>query len=332
MKNIGCFTAMVTPFNDQGAIDWEGLNQNILFQIQEGIRGLVPAGTTGESPTLTPMEHSNVIARMASLGGEDIFIMAGTGSNSTREMLKYGEAAQAVGCNGLLLVDCYYNGPSSLELREEYYRPAAEKFPDLIICPYVIPGRTGCALLPEDLEILARRYPNVGAVKEATGDLERMRETRRIMPDWFHIISGDDDLTFEIMTDEQIRAAGVISVISNVAPGALKEMCDCILKGEINRAREIKGALEPLFGMVTVICGRHKFRNPVPIKTMMKGLGMPAGGCRQPLGRMVPEGVEKVRNAVRDVWENNPWILQPIEDFYGVDIAERLENEANWPR
>ncbi len=86
-----------------------------------------------------------------------------------------------------------------------------------------------------------------------------------------------------------------------------------------------------MFGMVTVICGRHKFRNPVPIKTMMKGLGMPAGGCRQPLGRMVPEGVEKVRNAVRDVWENNPWILQPIEDFYGVDIAERLENEANWP-
>ncbi len=327
MKSIGCFTAMVTPFDETGDIDWAGLNKNILFQIQEGIRGLVPAGTTGESPTLTPMEHANVIARMAR---EDVFVMAGTGSNSTREMLKYGESARAVGCDGLLLVDCYYNGPSSLELREEYYRPAAEKFPDLLICPYVIPGRTGCALLPEDMEVLARRYPNVRAVKEATGDLERMRETRRIMPDRFHIISGDDDLTYKMMTDEQIRASGVISVISNIAPRAMKEMCDCILRGETDRAREIKEALEPLLSMVTVACGQHKFRNPVPVKTMMRGLGMPAGGCRQPLGRMLPEGVEKARNAIREVWEKNPEILQPIEHFYGVNVTERLENRANW--
>ncbi|NLZ28102.1 MAG: 4-hydroxy-tetrahydrodipicolinate synthase, partial [Firmicutes bacterium] len=271
--------------------------------------------------------HGNVIARMAR---EDVFVMAGAGSNSTREMLKYGEAARAMGCDGLLLVDCYYNGPSSLELREEYYRPAAEKFTDLLICPYVIPGRTGCALLPEDMRVLAHRYPNVGAVKEATGDLERMRETRRIMPDRFHIISGDDDLTYKMMTDEQIGASGVISVISNVAPGAMKEMCDCILKGENDRARGIKEALEPLLSMVTVACGQHKFRNPVPVKTMMRGLGMPAGGCRQPLGRMLHEGVEKVRNAIREVWEKNPEILQPIEDFYGVNIAERLENKDSW--
>lgn len=330
MENRGCFTAMVTPFDNEGAIDWEGLKTNTLFQIKEGVDGLVPAGTTGESPTLSPLEHSNVIAQIASLTEEEIFVLAGTGSNSTDEMLQYGEAAQAAGSNGLLLVDCYYNGPSSLELREEYYAPAAEKFPDLIICPYVIPGRTGCALLPEDLKILAEKYPNFRAIKEATGDLERMRETRKLMPDWFQIISGDDDKTFEMMTDKDIRASGVISVMSNVVPGPVHTMCESILEGNAEKAREIREALNPLFALVTVVCGRNKFRNPVPVKTIMRGLGMPAGGCRQPLGRIVPEGVSAVRNTVKEVWQNNPWVLQPIEDFYGIDISKRLENDNNW--
>ncbi len=330
MKNRTCFTAMVTPFNAEGSIDWEGFKKNIKFQIQEEVKGLVPVGTTGESPTLSPQEHSDVISQVAGLAEEDIFVLAGAGSNSTEEMLHYGEAAKAAGCQGLLLVDCYYNGPSSLELREEYYKPAAEKFSDLAICSYVIPGRTGCALLPEDLKELAENYPNVEAVKEATGDLERMKETRKIMPEGFQIFSGDDDKTFDMMADENIRANGVISVMANVAPGAIQKMCDSIIRGDMKEAREIKETLDPLFGMVSVVCGRNKFRNPVPVKTIMRGLGMPAGNCRRPLGRMLPEGVDRVKRAITQIWQENPWVLKPIEEHYGVDISERLNTPDAW--
>jgi len=330
LKNRGCFTALVTPFQANGAIDWEGLKKNVQYQISEGIKGLVPTGTTGESPTLSPLEHSNVISQVAGMAGDEIFVLAGTGSNCTEEMLQYGESAQTAGSNGLLMVDCYYNGPSSIELRDEYYTPAAEKFPHLEICPYVIPGRTGCALLPEDLKVLAEKYPHVSAVKEATGDLERMKETRRIMPEGFKIFSGDDDKTFTMMSDPDIRADGVISVMANVVPGALQRMCSSIFNGELKEAEEIKEALDPIFGLVNVKCGQNKFRNPVPVKTIMRGLGMPAGKCRRPLGRIVPEGVETVRSALEKVWQQNPWILKPVEEFYGVDIEERLKNPELW--
>lgn len=341
---LGCWTALVTPFKEDLSIDWQGLEKNIAFQDAREVTGVVPVGTTGESPTLTPEEHNLVIARTWRLTGEEagVYCLAGCGSNSTREALHYTELANAIGCDGVLLVDPYYNGPSSLEIRENYYREIAKRFPDLSVVPYIIPGRTGCALSPEDLAILARDCSNVRAVKEATGDLERMRKTRSLLPDDFQILSGDDDKTFVMMTDDGILAVGVISVISNIAPVAVSKMCERILNENRKAAEKIRDALSPLFGVVTVLYPREeeingekisirdKFRNPLPIKTMMQGLGLPAGPCRPPLGKMTLQGVEIVRNALREVWEKSPWVLKPIEEFYGVDISERLTSDRIW--
>lgn len=342
----GCWTAVITPFKksrEKLKINWEGFENNLIFQASQGVTGVVPVGTTGESPILTPKWHNLVIARTWDLVREDdVSVLQGCGSNSTQEALHYVETVNSIGCDGVLLVDCYYNGPSSLELREHYYREIAERFPDLSIVPYIIPGRTGCALSPEDLAILARDCPNIRAVKEATGDFERMRKTRKLVPEGFQILSGDDDKTLAMMADEGIKASGVISVISNIAPAAVSEMCKKMLEGEREKAEEIREALEPLFGVVTVTVPRteeiegeevsiqDKFRNPLPVKTMMQGLGMPAGPCQSPLGKMTLQGVMIVRDALRKVWENNPWVLLPVKEFYHVDIAARLADDQIW--
>jgi 4-hydroxy-tetrahydrodipicolinate synthase len=333
----GCWTALVTPFTEQGALDLEGLRKNVTFQI-EGGTNVIPTGTTGESPTVDWREHNQIIEEVVKLATGRSFVMAGTGSNSTEEALRGTKHAVEVGVEGVLLVDCYYNGPSSLELRTEYYEVIAKAFPQTVITPYVIPGRTGTQLEVEDLAILHRNYKNVRAVKEATGDLERMAKTRRLLGDSFDILSGDDDITFAMMTRDDIKAQGVVSVISNVVPGALAEMTAALNRGDITRGKELAQALDPLFKIVTVKTVEEyegfqvpcKFRNPSAIKTLMRGLGMPAGPCRPPLGRMTPTATAVVREAIRTVYENNREVLTPIADFYKVDLEERIYQDEHW--
>jgi len=220
----GAWTALVTPFTTTGGVHWQELERLASFQVQQGITGLVPTGTTGESPTLTWEEHDRVIETAIRLKGQRAKVMAGTGSNSTDEALRGSRHAVEAGADALLLVDCYYNGPSSLELRREYHAVIARECPEALIVPYVIPGRSGTALAPEDLAVLAEELPNARAVKEATGDLERMARTRQLVGDDFSIMSGDDNITPTIMTDERIRANGVVSVVSNVVPAAVEGM------------------------------------------------------------------------------------------------------------
>jgi len=204
--------------------------------------------------------------------------------------------------------------------------------------PYVIPGRTGTKLEVEDLTILHRKFKNVRSVKEATGDLERMAKTRTLCGEDFDILSGDDDKTFDMMNRSDIRASGVVSVMSNIVPGPIGEMVKAILKGDMERADYLKEVLDPLFKVVTVNTIESyegfevpcKFRNPVALKTMMKGLGMPSGPCRQPLGKMTPKGVEIVRSALKTVHEKDREILKPVQEFYRVNIEERLTNDRCW--
>jgi 4-hydroxy-tetrahydrodipicolinate synthase len=333
----GCWTAMVTPLNRKGEIDGEGLEMNVRFLIENG-SNLVPTGTTGESPTLDWKEHDRVITKTAKLAKGKAFVIAGTGSNSTKEAFRGTKHAVEVGAQGALLVDCYYNGPSSLELRTQYYEVIAKAFRKTYVVPYVIPGRTGTKLEVEDLAILHRKYKNVRSVKEATADLERMAKTRTLCGEDFDILSGDDDKTFDMMTHRDIRASGVISVMSNIVPGSIGEMVKAISKGDMEKANRLKEALDPLFKVVTVntiesyegFVVPAKFRNPLGIKTMMKGLGMPSGPCRPPLGKMTPKGVEVVRNALKAVYEKDKEILTPIQDFYKVNIEERLTNDRYW--
>jgi 4-hydroxy-tetrahydrodipicolinate synthase len=333
----GCWTALVTPFTEKGELDLEGLRKNVTFQIEGGVH-VIPTGTTGESPTVDWREHNQIVEEVVKLAKGRSFVMAGTGSNSTQEALRGTKHAVEVGAEGVLLVDCYYNGPSSLELRTEYYEVIAKEFPKTAITPYIIPGRTGTQLEVEDLAILHRRYNNVRAVKEATGDLERMAKTRRLLGDAFDILSGDDDMTLAMMTREDIKAQGVVSVISNVVPAALAEMTAALNRGDMARGTELAQALDPLFKIVTVKTVEEyegfqvpcKFRNPSAIKTLMRGLGMPAGPCRPPLGRMTPTATAVVREAIRTVYENNREVLTPLADFYKVDLEERIYQDEHW--
>ena len=333
----GCWTALITPFTEKGALDLEGLRQNVNFQIEGGAK-VIPTGTTGESPTVDWKEHNQIIEEVVKLAKGRTYVMAGTGSNSTQEALRGTKHAVEVGAEAVLLMDCYYNGPSSLELRTEYYEVVAKEFPKTFITPYVIPARTGTQLEVEDLVILHRKYKNVRAIKDATGDLERMAKTRRLLGDDFDILSGDDDMTVAMMTREDIKAQGVVSVISNICPAALAEMTAALGQGDRAKGKKLAEALDPLFKIVTVKIMEEyegfqvpcKFRNPSAIKTLMRGLGMPAGPCRPPLGRMTPKATAIVRAAIRTVYEKNRELLIPLQDFYHIDLEERISRDEHW--
>jgi 4-hydroxy-tetrahydrodipicolinate synthase len=333
----GCYTAIATPYMDD-AVDYDGLEKLVEFQILNGITGILAVGTTGESPVLTWDEHNKVIETVANKTKGKCICIAGTGSNNTAESLEGTKHAAGVGADAVLLVDPYYNGPSSLEIRREYVAPVATAFPDIDVVPYVIPGRTGAQLLPEDLAILHESYPNVSTVKEATADLDNMRKTRKCCGDDYTILSGDDGMTYQMMVDPMIKASGTISVASNVAPKALTDMVRLLNEGNQSEGKTLMLKLEPLFALVTVKTTENtpygevvcRARNPVAYKALMAILGMPAGGCRPPLGKMTQNGLNVVLETARKVYTSSPEILRPIEEFFNVDIGQRLENPENW--
>jgi len=333
----GCFTALITPFTAEG-VDYDGLERLVEYQIENGISGVLAVGTTGESPTLNWEEHSRVVAQCAKSCGNRAMSIAGTGSNNTLEALSGTRHAVEAGVQAVLLVDPYYNGPSSPEIRKEYVAPIAAAFPGIQIIPYVIPGRTGTQLLPEDLALLARQFDNVRTVKEATGNLENMRRTRACCGADYAILSGDDGLTFDMMTDTGIRAGGVISVFSNLLPAAVSEMVRLLASGRTDEARKLNEILDPLFQLVSVKTRETtsfgevtcKAKNPLGIKTLMTVLGMPAGPCRRPLGKLTRNGLEKILSAARQVHADAPELFRPLERFFGVDVAERLYTPMYW--
>jgi 4-hydroxy-tetrahydrodipicolinate synthase len=331
----GCYTAIITPFTGD-AVDYDGLDRLVDFQIAGGITGVLAVGTTGESPSLSWDEHNQVVERVARKTKGKGLCIAGTGSNNTTEALAATAHAAEAGVDAVLLVDPYYNGPSSLEIRREYIEPVAAAFPALEIIPYVIPGRTGTQLLPEDLGLLSRRFRNVATVKEATGNLANMRRTRACCGPDFTILSGDDGMTLEMMTDAAIEAAGVISVVSNVAPAAMSQLVALLADDQREAAEKLCQELQPLFGLVTVSTTEEtpfgevtaRFRNPVAIKALMAILGLPSGGCRRPLGKMTRKGIDFVIETARRVQAANPGILGPAGEFFDIDIDRRLNDEA----
>jgi 4-hydroxy-tetrahydrodipicolinate synthase len=336
----GCYTALVTPFTSDGEdVDYEGLERLIDFQIKNGITGILAVGTTGESPTLTWDEHNKTVEITAKKTKNRCGCIAGAGSNNTRESLEAAKHALEAGADSVLLVDPYYNGPSSLEIRREYIEPVAKAFPALTVIPYIIPGRTGAQMFPEDIAIAYKNCPNVKVVKEATGNLENMRRTRECCGDDFLIFSGDDGLTFDMMTDPAIKASRIISVASNIAPGPITRMAELLAEGSETAKKEaekILNAVKPLFDIVTVITKEQtpygevtcRARNPLGLKTLMNILGMPSGPCRKPLGKMTRQGIEKVVAIGRKVQSDNPEILKPVAEFFNIDISSRLSDKS----
>jgi 4-hydroxy-tetrahydrodipicolinate synthase len=333
----GCYTAIITPFRGD-AVDYEGLNALADFQIENNITGILAVGTTGESPTLSWDEHNKVIENIADKTRGKCACIAGVGSNNTEETLAGTMHAAHFGTDAVLLVDPYYNGPSSLEIRKEYVEPVAKAFPEMEIISYVIPGRTGAQLLPEDLAILNRDFNNFNTVKEATGNIENMRRTRECCGANFGIFSGDDGITDQIMKDKKIQAKGVISVASNIFPAAVTEMVYELNHGSTKEASNLIAALDPMFDIIMVQTTETtpygkvncRARNPSAVKTLMAVLGMPSGGMRKPMGLMTQKGVDVVLGAARTIQSENPELFQPVADFFNVNIEERLNNSLYW--
>ncbi len=323
-----------------GKVDMEGLSRLVDYQQAAGVDGIVVVGTTGESATLSQAERLVVLQRCREWVSNDRTVIAGTGSNSTEEALKFTQAAWEAGATHALLVDPYYNAPSSLEMRREYYVPIARALPEMGIMPYVIPGRTGTRLEPADLALLREDCRNVVGVKDATGSEEYSREVRSLAGKDFSILSGDDARTRSLIEDPAIRSQGVISVMSNVLPGALSTYVSNLRLGHSLPAALEQQAqvLEPLLSLVTVETEepvskgivRVKARNPVPVKTIMNILGIPAGPCRPPLGRLTHTALSSVLFALRSAHQLCPGLFSEVEAAFDISVEDRLQNARHW--
>jgi 4-hydroxy-tetrahydrodipicolinate synthase len=284
----GAITALVTPLRGD-AVDEESLRRLVEEQIAGGIDGLVPVGTTGESPTLNNEEHLRVIQIVVETVKKRVPVIAGTGSNSTRETIEMSEAARRVGADGLLLVTPYYNRPGQEHLYR-HFKAVVEAVP-LPSILYNVPGRTACDLLPETIARLCELRQVVG-VKEATGSALRASQVIARVGDRLAVLSGDDATAFPLFA---LGARGVISVVSNVAPALMSGMWDAAAAGDWKKARELHYRLFPL--------GEGLFveANPIPVKAALAMMGRIADEIRPPLYPLAAQYRETLRAQLREL-------------------------------
>lgn len=334
---IGAFTALITPFRPDGSINYDAFGRNIEFQIAQGIDGLVPCGTTGESPVLSPQEHMAIIRFVMEVVAGRTYVLAGTGSNNPQEAIEYCLNAIEAGVNGLLLVDCYYNKPNSAQLADNYYWLIAQAIhsirPEIDLIPYIIPGRTGgTGLQSPELQQLAASCPNIRGVKDATGKLDNMAQIRELLGPEFVIFSGDDALTWAAMTDERIKAQGVISVISNILPDAVRDMVHLLLDGRLPLAREYQNLLADIFAQVTVTALDPKrnrefaYPNPCGIKYLMWLLSMDSGFLQPPLGSLPETAREPLIEILRALVKKTAFLKPAFEAYGRPDFLEAHTN------
>ena len=278
----GTYTALVTPFkNDR--VDEAAFARLIEGQIAGGITGIVPVGTTGESPTLDHTEHMRVIELAVQTAAGRCKVIAGTGSNATAEAVSMTIEAEKLGADAALLVAPYYNKPSQDGLFRHFAKIAEGTKLPLIL--YSIPGRCGIEIGVETVARLAKEYPNVVAIKEAGGSVERVSALRAVLPPEFEVLSGDDSLTLPFMA---VGAVGVISVASNILPAEVGEMVKAALAGDFAKARELHFRLYPLFKDLFIE------PNPVPAKHALAAQGLMQRDVRLPLCEMVPATASKL--------------------------------------
>lgn len=282
MQLRGTFTAIVTPFSPDGdSVDFAALEALVEAQIQGGVSGLVPCGTTGEAPTLTDEEQVQVIARVASVAKKRVPVLAGTGSFSTKKTIAASKAALAAGADGVMVVMPYYNKPSQEGLRQ-HVLAVAKAVPAPIVL-YNIPGRCVVDLSAETTARLCEQAPNVVGLKDATGNVLRCQELARLLGDRLTVMCGDDALTLAMAS---VGASGVISVTSNVRPREVSEVTRRIAEGDLEGARRQHFALLPLHGLMFVE------PNPAPAKAALAASGKMSPSVRLPLAPAT-EGLTK---------------------------------------
>lgn len=266
----GSMTALTTPFKNN-RFDEATLEKQIAFQIKNGTDGVVPVGTTGESPTLTHEEHRRVFEVAVSVcRGTGVKVIAGTGSNATEEALELTEFAKKIGCDGALMVNPYYNKPTQEGLFR-HFKYIADRV-NIPIILYNIPGRTGITMTVATAARLARECPTIVAMKEATGSLDQASET--LVHTKLTVLSGDDSLTLPMLA---VGASGVISVATNIVPAEIKEMVTAAARNDFATARSIHLRLFELFKALFIET------NPIGVKTAMQLLGRDTGELRLPL-------------------------------------------------
>jgi 4-hydroxy-tetrahydrodipicolinate synthase len=284
-KFHGAFTALITPFTANG-IDEKAYKKLIDWQIAQGIHGLVPCGTTGESPTLSEKEHAHVIELCVQAVAKRVPVIAGAGSNSTSEAVHMTQHAAKAGADAVLVVTPYYNKPTNKGIYLHY--KAVSESADIPIILYNIAGRTGKNIEPDLMAKLAG-IKNIIGVKEASGNLEQMKKIRELCPKEFLLISGDDALTLPILS---LGGVGIISVASNIVPKDVADLVNLYNKGDKAKAQALDRQLQPLIEALFVET------NPIPVKTAASLMGLCHAGLRLPMCEMEEANLAKLKQAL----------------------------------
>ncbi len=286
----GAGVAIVTPFQENGEVDFQKFEENMEYQIENGTDAIIVCGTTGESSTLTHEEHIECIRFAVEKTGGRIPVIGGTGSNCTETAIYLSKEAQKAGVDGLLLVTPYYNKATQKGLVEHFTMIAKEV--DIPILLYNIPGRTGGVnILPETTAKLCKTVDLIVGVKEATGDISQVAKLMHLADGEIDVYSGNDDQTVPILS---LGGKGVISVLSNIAPRQTHDMVENYLKGDIKGSRDLQLKSIPL--IEALFCEV----NPIPVKKAMSLMGMGTGVLRRPLTQMEEPHVEQLKQAMKD--------------------------------
>jgi 4-hydroxy-tetrahydrodipicolinate synthase len=290
MSFKGTYTALVTPFRSDGALDLDALAGLVEWQIESGIDGLVPCGSTGEAATLSHSEHTQVVKHVVEVVAGRVPVIAGTGSNYTREAVELTDEARRVGADGALLISPYYNKPTQDGIFHHYRTVAEETGLPLVL--YNIPGRTASRIEPATTARLSR-LPGVVSLKEAGGDLVATAQTIAMSEPGFVILSGDDALTLPMLA---IGAKGVITTTGNVAPRQMSEITRAFLSGDTERAREMHYQLLTLMEVLFIE------PNPIPVKTALAIRGrIPEPTLRLPLTTMQKSNRDRLEAALAEL-------------------------------
>jgi len=283
----GSFVALVTPFKNN-RVDVEKLKELVEFHIKKGTSGIVPCGTTGESPTLSHEEHRLVIETVVKAVNGRIKVIAGTGSNNTNEAIELTRFAKEVGADGCLVITPYYNKPTQNGLYL-HFKKIAETV-DIPIIMYNVPGRTGTNMISSTAAKLSK-IKNIIGLKEASGNITQISQIVRECVEEFDVLSGDDAMTFPILA---VGGKGVISVAANIAPAEVAELVEAFNKGDINKSRKMHLKMLPLFEAM------FYETNPIPVKTSMNLMGMISEEIRLPLCKMSEENLKKLKTTLKE--------------------------------
>lgn len=282
----GAITALATPFKSTLEVDYDAFGRLIDFQLEHGINGLVPCGSTGEAATLSHDEQKQIVRFTVERVAGRVPVIAGTGSNNTKEAIDLTKFAADLKCDGALMITPYYNKPMPQGLAA-HYRAVAEAA-DIPIILYNIPGRTGVKMSPDLIAELAK-VKNIVAVKEACGDVDMVSQI--LLRSDITVLSGDDGLTLPMMA---VGATGVISVASNILPAEVTALCAAAAEGEYDIARAMHYKLLPIFGALFIET------NPIPVKAALAAMGLIENHLRLPMTPISPAAFEKLKQVMRD--------------------------------